>query len=159
MYQFERFHQDQFLVTHSQTNYREWLPAESEADAIRQVCELNQPEYLAQLAARRYEVETGGIDINGLHVETDRQAQAQMNSAYGTLQAGFVETTDWKGVNGWQEVTLDTIAPLASAVAKHVARCFTAERRADEALRDITTVEELERFDIAAKFDEILDTL
>lgn len=88
---------------------------------------------LAALADHRYTVETGGIDIGGQRILTDRESQAQLNGALQALTSGFVGAVDWKAASGWVTVTLEVILPIGSAVAQHVQACFTAERRVAEA--------------------------
>jgi hypothetical protein len=103
---------------------------------------------LAALAARRYEVETGGITIGGAEIKTDRESQAQLNSAFTCLQAGLIADTPWKAVNGWVTVTLAEIQPIAQAVAAHVRDCFATEKAHADVIAALSTVSEVEAYGI-----------
>lgn len=108
----------------------------------------------ASLATHRYRIEVGGFELpNGLRIDTDRESQSLLSAAYQALSQPFVETIDWKGGNGWAEVDMATIEPLARACVRHVQSCFSAERRVEEAMDALETVEELEAFDVKAEFD------
>ena len=106
-------------------DYNAWRDALA-ADARR--------DTLAALADYRYQVETGGIEIDGQTILTDRESQAQLSSAYQSLTMPFVDSIDWKAADGWITVTEAELRPIAEAVAKHVQGSFTAERRAAESL-------------------------
>lgn len=98
---------------------RDWL---AEAIAAKQ----------RELAAARYITETGGVVIAGATIRTDRESQAQLSSAYTSLKAGLISSTEWKASDGWATVTLAEIEPIAKVVAQHVAACFARERRISE---------------------------
>jgi len=89
---------------------------------------------LAALADYRYQVETGGIEVNGQTILSDRESQSQLSSAYQSLTQPFVDSIDWKAAGGWITVTEAELRPIAEAVAKHVQGSFTAERRVAESL-------------------------
>lgn len=109
---------------------------------------------LQQLAEYRYRIETGGVDIAGQHILTDRESQAQLNGALQALTSGFVTAVDWKAAGGWVQVTLEVIQPIGAAVAQHVQACFTAERQVAEqmALGPLPT-------DMASAFDAALASI
>ncbi|MBP0047646.1 DUF4376 domain-containing protein [Marinobacterium sp. AK62] len=86
-------------------------------------------DMLSALADYRYQVETGGITLpDGTEIKTERDDQAMTNSAYNSLKNGLVSSTEWKSGNGWITVTLTELEPVATAVARHVAAAFGAER-------------------------------
>lgn len=90
-------------------------------------------EYLRQqlrdlAAQQRFIVETGGITIDGSRIQTDRESQAQLGSAYTSLKNGLIADTPWKSADGWVPVTLAEIEPIATVVAAFVRACFVAER-------------------------------
>lgn len=114
-----------------------------------------------ELATIRFVRETAGVTLpDGSKVLTDRESQAQVNSAYTTLRDGMVDTADFKGANGWVTVTLAEITPIAKAVAKHVQPCFTAERRVSEQQIDAAeTLDALLAIDLEAAFAAALDEI
>lgn len=110
-----------------------------------------------ELAAHRYKVETGGVVTDqGMKVLTDRESQAQLTSAYQTLKEGVLTQIDWKSANGWVQVTLEDITPIAHLVAAHVQPCFTAERRVDEQMEALGDYDALLAFDPTDAFDTAL---
>lgn len=89
---------------------------------------------LLALAAERYAVETGGIEVLGIAVRTDRASQAMLTGALAAIQSGAVASVDWKGGDGWHALTAEQISAVAQAVTQHVQQCFSAERVASEAI-------------------------
>lgn len=107
---------------------------------------------LADLAAYRYQRETGGLSVNGMSILTDRESQAQLTSAYVSLKFGLKSSIDWKGTNGWTSLTLAEIEPIAQLVLHHVQNGFTMEKIHSEAINNLTTVEEVNAYDITVGF-------
>jgi len=154
MYQLESFSASGARVTHTARLYDSTFIVGSEAEAERLVVQLNQPDMLAALAAYRFEFETGGLELaGGLRILTDRESQAQLSSAFVTLQSDLVPDTDWKAANGWEVVTLEQITPIAKAVAAHVRGCFRGERTVQTAIMAASTMAEIEAIDIRGQFD------
>jgi hypothetical protein len=93
---------------------------------------------LADLAAKRYEVETGGTIVNDMPVETDRDTQSKLSGALVAIASGLPCPLRWKGPEGF--VTLDetTLKAIALAVATHVQEAFAAEADHHEALSALT---------------------
>lgn len=110
---------------------------------------------LADVAAKRWEVETGGINISGAPIKTDRESQAQLTSAYTSLSGGLIVDTPWKATDGsFTLVTLAEIEPIAQAVAAHVRACFAAEQAHSEAINGLDEQAELDAYDIATGWPE-----
>lgn len=110
-------------------------------------------ELLSSLASHRFDFEVNGLVLgDGLSVKTDRESQAQLNSAYVTLKNGLIPDTDWKGGNGWQLVNLVQIEPIAKAVAAHGRGCFRGERMIQAVITDAASIAELEAINIGALF-------
>ncbi|SOC56461.1 protein of unknown function [Chromohalobacter canadensis] len=107
------------------TSYNDWR------DELAAAAQLDT---LAALADYRFEVETGGIEIDGQRILTDRESQAQLTGAYQALTQPFVDSIDWKSADGWVTVSEAELRPIAEAVARHVQGSFTAERRVAESL-------------------------
>lgn len=55
---------------------------------------------LADLATKRWQVETGGIIVAGIHIATDRVSQTQLNTVYTSLKMGLIVDTPWKDADG-----------------------------------------------------------
>jgi hypothetical protein len=110
---------------------------------------------LADLAAYRYEQEVGGVDVQGVRIDTSREARNNMAGAVVTAQlvaaAGQTFAVQWKGMNG-AFVTLSAadMGSLGVAVATHVAACFACEAAVAAQIAALTDVETVLRFDIEA---------
>lgn len=118
--------------------WRAWLADQSQvlsADGQSMVTAPVVPPTLAQLLAhaaqRRWEIETGGIEVAGQMIRTDEQSQAKIAGACVLLSNDpDVTGIDWEAQPGtW--VTLDraTMIGIGVAVGRHVQRCFSALRQ------------------------------
>ena len=107
------------------------LTADGKAEALR----AKRVALLADIAAKRYAVETGGLTFaDGMCVGTDRQDQATITGAVSATQLGQV-SFDWKGADGtWIALTAKQIMQIGAAVAAHVQACFSAEKQHCEAV-------------------------
>lgn len=153
MYSVERVEGDHAFIVGPDGYRAEHRATAEQAAAI--AVELSQVALLAALAAYRFEFETGGLDLpGGLHILTDRESQAQLSSAFVTLQSGLVPDTDWKAANGWEVVTLEQITPIAKAVAAHVRGCFRGERTVQNAIMAASTMDAVGAIDIAGQFTD-----
>lgn len=108
-----------------------------------------QTSLLAEVAAKRWQVETGGISIGSTPIATDRESQAQLNSAYTSLKSGLIADTAWKDANGsFTLVTLPDLELITQAVGAHVRACFAAEQEHNELISALETQAELDAYDI-----------
>ncbi|MEJ5019323.1 DUF4376 domain-containing protein [Ochrobactrum vermis] len=98
-------------------------------------------------AAKRWEKEVGGIEVNGLTVATDDRSKTMISGARVAAMANPDFTTAWKG-SGGEFVPLDARAVVAvsDAVLAHVSNCFATEAQvlADIDAGAITTVEQID---------------
>ena len=131
---------------------RNWLKFSTEADrsALNITWEADPPapepppptkdQLLAQSAAKRWEIETGGITVNGTPVPTDERTRGVLTAGYvkATADANY-QITDWK-VGPGVYTTLDaaTIIAMANAVEAHVQACFSANKAVDIKINDDT---------------------
>lgn len=85
----------------------------------------------AEVTEKRWRVENGGVTLpNGVKIKTDRESQAQLNSAFTCLKNGIFSTTPWKAEGEvWIDVGLAEIEPIVRVVAQHVNACFAVERQ------------------------------
>lgn len=83
---------------------------------------------LARLAERRWDVETGGVDIGGMNVETDDRSKLLVVNAAARAREDSTYTVRWK-VGPGTFITLDAAALISveAAVFAHVQRCFARE--------------------------------
>lgn len=106
-------------------------------------------ELKTQVTSKRYSVEVNGLTLeNGVSIKTDRESQAMLSSAYSSLKNDLIQSTEWKAESGWVTVTLESIEPIAIAVAQHVSNCFLKEKLHHEAIDNISTFEQADQYDI-----------
>lgn len=106
-----------------------------------------EPLSLVDYAAnKRWQVETSGIVLNGVAIDTSRDSQAMITGAYAWSQANPSSTIQFKAASGF--VTLDdaTMAAIATAVGAHVQACFAVEAGVQAAITagSITTIEQID---------------
>lgn len=113
--------------------------------------QLAKSSLLAEIAAKRWQVEIGGISVAGIPIATEREDQAMLNSVYVALKGELIPSTPWKAADGsFTLVTLPMLEPIVQAVAAHVQACFAAEQEHCEAIAHLATQAELEAYDINA---------
>lgn len=135
--------------------YRCKFLAATEEEASAKVAELNRDIRKAELAAHRYNVEVSGVKVNGMTIHTTRESQASVNNAYASLKEGFFPSTPWKGIDGWAEVTLEELTPIAHTVANHVRQCFAAEEVVSNQIDTIVDHEEMMSFNVVEVFNAL----
>lgn len=110
---------------------------------------LTEADLLAYAAAKRFEVETGGITVSGQTIDTSRESQSMITGAYAYSQAHPEETIRFKAASGWVTLDAATMAAIATAVGAHVQACFAAEAIVAAAIEDgtITTAAEIDAAD------------
>ena len=97
-----------------------------------------------ELAKLRYAAETAGFDLGGAHIDSDREAQAQLAGALLSFRSGFIVSTDWKTSGVWVPVELAQVEALSAAMAQHVQACFGRERDLCAAVDAALTVDDVE---------------
>lgn len=146
------------ILTHSAARR---LPVRDDAGRLvqaweiipRSVDQVRQAQIDA-LADYRWRKETGGVALpDGGAIDTTREAQAQVSSAFNALSSGMIESVEWKSRLGWVTVTLAEFGLIAGMVAKHVQACFSAERTVTLDIEAAETVDDLAALDISGAFD------
>lgn len=120
--------------------------------------DLRTPQNLATLKQRltsevanlRWAKETGGINVNGAMVLTDRESQATITGAYTRAVADPTTTVEWKAVNGFVMLDAAAIMQTGNAVFNHVQKCFSRERELVSMIEAAGTVHALLQIDISA---------
>lgn len=105
----------------------------------------------AQLAQRRWEVETSGITlISGLRVLTGRSDRDGITSLILSSEAAGITAVDFKAADGWVSLNLDGVRYIARAIAVHIQACFTAERNISAAISALDSLAAADAFDVSA---------
>ena len=104
---------------------------------------------LSELAALRWERETGGTLFNGMPVATDAVSQTKYIGAVVGAQIDPDTIINWKMADG-SFVSLDaqSITAVAMAVRAHVQACFDREAEMKTQIEAATTAEELAALDL-----------
>ncbi|MGP9823749.1 DUF4376 domain-containing protein [Ectopseudomonas khazarica] len=84
-------------------------------------------DWPALIAARRYEAEIAGIDIEGMHVDTDDRSKLLINGAALEAMLDPAYAMQWKTPAGFVELGAAQVLAVARAVRAHVQACFDRE--------------------------------
>ena len=95
------------------------------------------------IAMYREQVETSGIEVDGVLVQTD---VASRSNLLGARDLGT--SINWKTPNGFVTLTPEQIDGIAVLVGTHVQKCFNAEMTV-EAAHDATPYESKEAVEVA----------
>lgn len=105
----------------------------------------------AELAQRRWEVETGGLAMpNGMRVLTGRADRDNITSLILASDAAGITAVDFKAASGWVRLTLEEVREIARAIAVHVQACFSAERAVNSDIDALKTLAEIDAFELTA---------
>lgn len=111
---------------------------------------------LAALAAKRWGVETGGIEVDGAVIRTDIDSQTKIAGALQMVQRNPETIIDWKGATGWVQLDATAVAVIADLVAAHVQACFTRERVLSDTITAATHTAALDAIDINAGWPQVV---
>ena len=107
-------------------------------------------DLLAAATAKRWDVETGGVELpGGIRVGTLKADQDRITSVIANAGLAGVTAVDFKAASGWVTLTVAQVQGIARAVALHVQACFSAERAHHEAIAALAD-EELGNYDLTA---------
>ena len=89
--------------------------------------ELIAAQWADQIAARRFQVETGGVTVAGVKLNTDRDSQSLLTGAAfaASLDPGY--QIKWKAATGFVDLTGEQILGIASQVRAFVQASFDRE--------------------------------
>ena len=99
---------------------------------------------LEELKTQRQKIEFGGIDFNGVIIDTSRAGRAAMSECQDAFDLDSTRIIDFKAESGWTTIDKTTFDSIAPALADFVQACFTREKELSIALEtdietDITT--------------------
>lgn len=102
----------------------------------------------AQVTALRWQHETGGLTLGGVHVATGLADQNRIASVLSAMQVAQLDGVDFKAESGWVYLTAAELQAVAAAITAHVQACFTAERAHHEAIDALSDVAAAQEYDI-----------
>lgn len=88
------------------------------------------------IAARRYQAEIAGVDIEGMHVDTDDRSKLLINGAVMESRLDTDYVMQWKTPAGFVELGAAQVLAVARAVRAHVQACFDHEAELLEAVSE-----------------------
>lgn len=100
-------------------------------------------QWADQIAARRFQVETGGVTVEGVQINTDRDSQSLLTGAAfaASLDPGY--HIKWKAATGFVDLTGEQILGIASQVRAFVQACFNREAKLLGAVADGSITSEM----------------
>jgi len=101
----------------------------------------------AYTANKRWQVETGGITIDGMPITTDRESQAMISSAFQVASVTG-QAIKFKTTSGFVELSPEQMQGIALTVAAHVQASFAVEAAVVAAIEagEITTTEQIDAY-------------
>ncbi|WP_433739806.1 DUF4376 domain-containing protein [Pseudomonas putida] len=88
---------------------------------------LTAEQQVARIAERRYEVETSGITVDGMAINTDDRAKTLINGSAIKAMRNPAYTLRWKTPEGFVDLPSAQVLVMADAVADFVQACFDRE--------------------------------
>ena len=100
-------------------------------------------QWADQIAARRFQVETGGVTVEGVQINTERDSQSLLTGAAfaASLDPGY--HIKWKAATGFVDLTGEQILGIASQVRAFVQACFNREAELLGAVADRSITAEM----------------
>lgn len=95
---------------------------------------VTRADLVAYAASRRWAIQTGGITVGGITVDTSDASRAMIADAVAYVQASGVASVDFKAVGGWATISAADLVAIGLAVGAHVQAAFAAERAVDAAI-------------------------
>lgn len=105
-------------------------------------------KYKQQIAEKRWEVETGGMVLMGIPLNTDPISQTKYIGAHLSASQNPNYTVKWKTANGFMNLDANTIILIADSVRTFVQNCFNHESDLVTAVDSANTISELSTVDI-----------
>jgi len=96
-----------------------------------------------EIAADRFNYETGGITVDGAEIKTDRESVALLKGAYDEACDNPNYTVNWKAANGFVTLNAEQIITIYQRVKAHVQSSFDAEMMINQQIDAATTEEQL----------------
>lgn len=122
--------------------------------ASARTLEERRQDLLREATSRRWDVETGGIELNGVRVGTTLDDQNRLSGVLSAIALGGLEVVDFKAQSGWVQLTALQLQGIALAISQHVQACFSAERAHHEAIGQIESIEAADDYDVTEGWPE-----
>tara|TARA_Y100000296_G_scaffold78839_2_gene102078 strand:- start:615 stop:1202 length:588 start_codon:yes stop_codon:yes gene_type:complete len=107
--------------------YQTWEVREFTVEELAEREQQQREQLAQQIADRRWQAETGGITLNGMHIDTGRDSQALITGATVQAMLDPAYSLRWKTSTGFVDLTAEQIIAVATAARGHVQNCFNRE--------------------------------
>lgn len=132
--------------------YSDYLTAENKKKFEGKTLEEAKEMLLAEIDAYDTSSAVNGFMLNGVTVWLDKSTRVGlMNSTTITKAMGQPTTTLWLGESK-MEVPCDTAIQLLSALEMYALECFNVTAAHKKAVSELTSIEEVEKYDITAGY-------
>lgn len=132
--------------------YSDYLRAENKKKYEGKTLEEVKEMLLAEIDAYDKSSAVNGFALNGAVVWLDKSTRVGlMNSTSITKAMGQPTTTLWLGESK-MEVPCDTAIQLLSALEMYALECFNVTAAHKKAVSELTSIEEVEKYDITAGY-------
>lgn len=132
--------------------YSDYLRAENKKKYEGKTLEEAKEMLLAEIDAYDKSSAVNGFALNGAVVWLDKATRVGlMNSTSITKAMGQPTTTLWLG-DSKMEVPCDTAIQLLSALEMYALECFNVTAAHKKAVSELTSIEEVEKYDITAGY-------
>lgn len=132
--------------------YSDYLRAENKKKCEGKTIEEAKEMLLAEIEAYDKSPAVNGFSLNGTVVWLDKATRVGlMNSTSITKAMGQATTTLWLGESK-MEVPCDTAIQLLSALEMYALECFNVTAAHKKAVSELTSIEEVEKYDITAGY-------
>ena len=95
---------------------------------------------------KRWQIETGGITVDGIAVDTSRDSQSMTANAHSYLLNSGLMSVEFKATSGWITLSADQVKAVALAIGAHVQACFSMEKLISDKISAgaITTTDQID---------------
>lgn len=129
------------------SDYEEWKQERIDAQLL-----FAKQQKIAEIDAYDTSPAVNGFSLNGATVWLDKSTRVGlMNSTTITKAMGQLTTTLWLGESK-MEVPCDTAIQLLSALEMYALECFNVTAAHKKAVSELTSIEEVEKYDITAGY-------
>lgn len=144
--------EDAELLDYEVVAYSDYLRAENKKKYEGKTIEEAKEMLLAEIEAYDTSSAVNGFALNGTVVWLDKATRVGlMNSTSITKAMGQATTTLWLGESK-MEVPCDTAIQLLSALEMYALECFNVTAAHKKAVSELTSIEEVEKYDITAGY-------
>ena len=100
---------------------------------------------LKEIASLRYDEEVKGIEVDGIHFNTDRSSVSRLYSEYSIAVNDESYSTTWKTNKGFINLSREQFINIVKKVRQYIQSCFDKEKSLTDKINSSKTLEELKK--------------